>query len=69
MEKHRDIAILKSMGFYARDIEKIFLFQGVILGILGNLVGIPFGSALMTILMQIRFKPPGGSEIIQMPIS
>lgn len=69
MEKHRDIAILKSMGFYARDIEKIFLFQGVILGILGNVVGIPFGSALMTILMQIRFKPPGGSEIIQMPIS
>src|SRR6185437_1018323 len=28
MEKQRDVAILRSMGFHARDIERIFLFQG-----------------------------------------
>jgi len=68
MEKQRDIAILKSMGFYARDIEQVFLLQGIVLGVLGSLIGIPLGSVLMTALMQIRFKPPGSSELVQMPI-
>ena len=35
MEKHRDIAILKSMGFDERDIERIFLLQGMIVGVVG----------------------------------
>jgi lipoprotein-releasing system permease protein len=33
MEKHRDIAILKSMGFRAADIKKIFLVQGALLAL------------------------------------
>ena len=69
MEKQRDIAILKSMGFYAREIERIFLFQGIILGLLGNLVGLPCGMLLMKLLMQVHLKPPGVSEPVQMPIS
>lgn len=69
MEKHRDIAILKSIGFHARDIEKIFLFQGITLGIVGNLIGLPLGMVFMSTLMQVKLKPPGSSEVIQMPIS
>ena len=68
MEKYRDIAILKSMGFYSKDIRKIFLVQGLILGIAGCILGIPFGMVLMSILMQIEFRPPGSSEIITLPI-
>lgn len=68
MEKHRDIAILKSMGFYAADVQKIFLIQGVLLGIAGSLAGLPLGMAFMAGLMQIRFKPPGATETINMPI-
>jgi lipoprotein-releasing system permease protein len=68
MEKHRDIAILKSMGFHAGDIQKIFLIQGVLLGLMGCLLGLPLGMALMSSLMQVRFKPPGSSEIISMPL-
>jgi lipoprotein-releasing system permease protein len=69
MEKHRDIAILKSMGFYARDIERIFLIQGVVLGAFGNIIGLPLGSLLMYALSQIQFRPPGGTEMVQMPVS
>ena len=69
MEKHRDIAILKSIGCHASDIEQIFLLQGVVLGIVGNLFGIPLGVLFMSALMQVRFKPPGSSELVQMPIS
>jgi len=68
MEKHRDIAILKSMGFRAGDIRQIFLMQGVFLGIAGLVGGLPLGCGFMLGLMQIRFKPPGASEVMQMPI-
>jgi lipoprotein-releasing system permease protein len=68
MEKHRDIAILKSMGFRARDIKRIFLIQGVVLGIAGLFAGLPLGCALMYALMQVRFKPPGATETINMPL-
>lgn len=68
MEKHRDIAILKSMGFLARDIQWIFVIQGFIQGIIGSLLGLPLGSALMYALMQIEFKPPGSTEPIVMPL-
>jgi lipoprotein-releasing system permease protein len=68
MEKQRDIAIMKSMGFHARDIRKIFIIQGIILGIIGCLIGIPLGMLLMKILMQVKLKPPGGTEFVQMPL-
>lgn len=68
LEKQKDIAILKSIGFQALDIQFIFLLQGILLGIVGSLVGVPFGCLLMRLLMLIKFKPPGGSEIIQLPI-
>lgn len=68
MEKHRDIAILKSIGFHARDIKHIFLIQGIALGVAGLIVGLPLGCAFMYLLMQIRFRPPGATEPINMPL-
>lgn len=68
MEKHRDIAILKSIGFHKKDILLIFIIQGFILGLIGCLLGLPLGSLLMYSLMQVSFKPPGSSEIIHMPL-
>lgn len=68
MEKQKDIAILKSMGFRASDIKKIFLIQGCILGIGGVTFGLPFGCLLMLALGQITFEPPGVSEPIVMPL-
>lgn len=69
LEKQRDIAILKSIGFYKNDILAIFLIQGIVLGFVGIFIGLPLGSMLMVGLMQIKFKPPGGIEIINMPIA
>ncbi len=68
MEKHRDIAILKSMGFQASDIQWIFLIQGALLGVAGVATGLPLGAGLMAALMQVRMKPPGLSEPVNMPI-
>lgn len=68
MEKQRDIAILKSMGFHADDILQIFLLQGIILGISGCLVGLPMGTAIMYALSRLAFKFPGTSQLTHMPI-
>jgi len=46
MEKHRDIAILKTMGASARSMTIIFMLQGLIIGIVGTLVGAAGGCAI-----------------------
>ena len=43
MEKTRDIAILKSMGATAASIMKIFVLEGLIIGIIGTLFGVISG--------------------------
>jgi len=39
MEKNHDIAILKSMGATSRSVMKIFVYQGLIIGFIGTLLG------------------------------
>ncbi len=68
MEKIHDIAILKSMGFHARDIRQIFLAEGLILGVLGSLFGVSLGLGLMWLLAQVEIKPPGASDVVHLPI-
>lgn len=68
LEKQRDIAILKSMGFEAPEIQRIFLFQGVVLGVAGAAMGVPLGCSFMFGLMQVTLKVPGTRELTHMPI-
>jgi lipoprotein-releasing system permease protein len=49
MEKHRDIAILKTMGASAKSVTAIFMMEGVIIGIVGTALGGALGSGLATI--------------------
>jgi lipoprotein-releasing system permease protein len=68
LEKQRDIAILKSMGFRAGDIRRIFLIQGLLLGMAGSAIGLPLGVVLMWSLAQVRLKYPGGTDPLPLPI-
>ncbi len=43
MEKHKDIAILVSMGASRAAVTRIFMLQGTIIGALGTLVGAVLG--------------------------
>jgi lipoprotein-releasing system permease protein len=54
MEKHRDIAILKTMGAKARSVTAIFVMQGLIIGVIGTAVGATAGYALASILDRYR---------------
>ncbi|MGE5646507.1 MAG: FtsX-like permease family protein [Acidobacteriota bacterium] len=46
MEKNRDIAILVSMGARQRQIRRIFMLQGVLIGVVGTALGLIAGHVL-----------------------
>jgi lipoprotein-releasing system permease protein len=50
MEKHRDIAILKTMGSSARSITAIFMMEGVIIGLVGTAIGAVAGTGIATVV-------------------
>lgn len=46
MEKHRDIAILLSMGTRREQIRNIFIYQGLLIGVVGSALGLVLGYGL-----------------------
>lgn len=58
-EKSRDIAIMKSIGLYERDIRMIFLIEGLILGLSGSLLGWLIGFGLIEGLARVRMDVEG----------
>jgi lipoprotein-releasing system permease protein len=53
MEKNKDIAILKSMGATSRSIMKIFIYQGLIVGMIGTALGCAVGLAVALNLQKV----------------
>jgi lipoprotein-releasing system permease protein len=53
MEKNKDIAILKSMGATSRSIMKIFIYQGLIVGVIGTALGCTMGLAVALNLQKV----------------
>ena len=47
MEKHKDIAILKSMGASSKEILKIFVVEGLVTGVVGTILGTILGLAVV----------------------
>ena len=43
MEKNRDIAVLMSMGAKRQQIRAIFMFQGLLNGVVGTVIGLALG--------------------------
>jgi lipoprotein-releasing system permease protein len=53
MEKNKDIAILKSMGATSRSIMKIFVYQGLVVGLIGTALGCAAGLAVALNLQKV----------------
>ena len=58
-EKTRDIGILKSMGFRDGDIRRIFVMEGLIVGVVGTVLGWALGWCLVEGLASFRFPMEG----------
>lgn len=55
MEKTKDIGILKAMGAMRRSVLKIFLFEGLIIGVVGTLIGTVVGYIACRLLEKYQF--------------
>ncbi len=55
MEKNRDIAILKAMGATSRSVMKIFMREGMIVGIFGTMLGSVLAFIACALLKKYRF--------------
>jgi lipoprotein-releasing system permease protein len=69
-EKARDIAILKSLGFPQGDMQRMFVLEGLAIGLAGSLLGWCLGFGLAFTLSQVRFEVQGvGREISHLPLA
>jgi lipoprotein-releasing system permease protein len=55
MEKNKDIAILKSMGAVGKSIMRIFIFEGLIIGVVGTALGLVGGYVICMLLAKYQF--------------
>lgn len=55
MEKTKDIAVLISMGARRRQVRRIFIYQGLLIGLVGTLAGLMVGYAIA--LTGARYHP------------
>ena len=59
LQKTRDIAILRSVGFRRSDILRIFLLQGVIVAVIGGLLGDGLGKLALIQLGKLKVHTEG----------
>jgi lipoprotein-releasing system permease protein len=57
MEKNKEIAILKSLGARQRQIRRIFMYQGLIIGVLGAVGGLALGHGVSWVCDTYRLLP------------
>jgi lipoprotein-releasing system permease protein len=55
MEKNKDVAILRAMGATQKSIMTVFMFQGVLVGVVGTLAGLASGLGLCHLLAKYKF--------------
>jgi len=68
-EKMDDIAILKATGFSGMDIMFIFIFQAIMIGLIGGLMGILVGYGVSLIIDEIPFVTEALPTIKTYPIN
>ncbi len=65
-KKTKEIGILRSFGFTTRQIMNIFLYQGIVMGVVGTVAGILFSFIACVLLNHYRFiNLPGDVYFIE----
>ena len=69
INKMKDIAILKATGFEGKDITAIFLFQSLIIGVLGGILGLLVGFVFSYLLSITPFPEATFFRISTFPVN
>ena len=70
IEKRRDIGILTAMGIKQKSVIKIFMFEGILIGIIGTLLGIIIGYLVCYLQIKYNLYPlnPAQYKISGLPV-
>ena len=68
VEKSREIAILKAMGANRRGVMRIFIINGLIIGLVGTVIGIPLGYGACQLLQNFITLPSDVYYISHIPV-
>lgn len=68
-EKMNDIAILKATGFSGLDVKLIFIFQALIIGLVGGLLGLVLGYACSVMIDNAPFETEALPTINTYPVN
>ena len=67
-EKQREIAILKAMGATPKSIKRIFMMNGLVIGLTGTSIGIPLGYTFLWAIQEFYTFPGNIYYITQIPV-
>jgi len=67
-EKQKEIAILKAMGATRKSIRRIFMLNGLIIGLSGTVIGIPLGYAFLWLIETFWTFDPTVYYISKIPV-
>jgi lipoprotein-releasing system permease protein len=63
MEKQKEIGILRSLGASSFSVLKIFIYDGLIIGVAGGAIGFAVGLAVCWFIQNYNIPIPGGGSI------
>ncbi|MFT7611275.1 MAG: lipoprotein-releasing system permease protein [Parvicellaceae bacterium] len=68
-EKMNDIAILKATGFSGSDVQKIFITQAVVIGLVGGMIGLLLGLGTSILISNAPFETEALPTIETYPVN
>lgn len=68
-QKMNDIAILKATGFNAGDVKRIFLYQAMLIGIMGGILGLILGYTMSYVISISPFETEALPTIKTFPVN
>ena len=69
VEKHREIAILKAMGATGQAVMRIFMLNGLVIGIVGTVIGIPLGYSFCWAIQTFYTLPGDVYYLSRIPVN
>ena len=68
-EKMDDIAILKATGFSGNDVALIFIFQALLIGLIGGIIGLLFGLSISYLISLTPFNTEALPTVKTYPVN